>query len=263
MSYENRYSYIPKIVLITGATGDFGAAFAHRYAALGCKLVLHGRSAEKTKVLAQELSSEYKVSVYEMVFDISDKEAMKKAFSSLPSDFADIDVLVNNAGLALGLEPAYKCSVEDWETMIEVNNLALVRMSRLVLEGMAQRKKGHIVNISSTAANYPYPGGNVYCATKAFVKQFSLALRADLAGTNIRVTNIEPGMVETQFSKVRFKGNDEKAGNVYAKTKNIHAEDIAEAVVWVTTLPPEMNINRMEIMPTVQSFGSNPVERFD
>lgn len=259
MSYEARHPYVPKIVLITGATGDFGTAFAKRYAALGAKLILVARDAGKLDALCAQLETP----IHKCVFDITDKQAMIDAFALIPQDFKTIDLLINNAGLALGLEPSYKCDIEDWEAMIAVNNMALVRMSRLVLSGMAERKCGHIVNIGSTAGSYPYPGGNVYCATKAFVKQFSLSLRADLAGTNIRVTNIEPGMVETQFSLVRFKGDVQKAHSVYANTNTINADDIAEAVVWSTTLPPKFNINRMEIMPTVQSFGSLVTERFD
>lgn len=259
MTYDNRHPYVPKIVLITGATGDFGKAFVQRYAKLGAKLVLVGRDAKKMDVLCAELETP----VHSCVFDITDKKAMQEAFTAIPREFQDIDLLINNAGLALGLEPSHKCDIEDWETMISVNNTALVRMTRLVLTGMVERKSGHIVNIGSIAGNYAYPGANVYGGTKAFVKQFSMNLRADLIGTNIRVTNIEPGTIETQFSTVRFKGDTEKAKSVYAKTRNMHAEDVAEAVVWSTTLPPYFNVNRMEIMPTVQSFGSLPIERFD
>lgn len=261
--YEKRYAHIPNIVLITGATGDFGKAFAHRFAALGSKLVLVGRNAEKLSDLSDDLRGQYKVKTHECAFDIQDKAAMVAALDGIPAEFQDIDLLINNAGLALGLEPAQECDLEDWETMIAVNNMALVRMTRLVIGGMAERKCGHIINIGSTAGNYPYPGGNVYCATKAFVKQFSLSLRGDLQGTNVRVTNIEPGAIETQFSKVRFKGDDVRADAVYANTNNMNAEDIAEAIVWSATLPPYFNVNRMEIMPTVQSFAPNPIERFD
>ncbi len=263
MTYENRHSHIPKIVMITGASGDFGRAFAHRFAALGSDLILIGRSNDKIAQLADEVTEAHGVSIHQSVFDITDKAGMVAAYDAIPSEFRDIELLVNNAGLALGLDPAHQCDLEDWETMISVNNMALIRMTRLVLGGMAERKCGHIVNIGSTAGNYPYPGGNVYCATKAFVKQFSLSLRADLQGTNIRVTNIEPGMIETQFSKVRFKGDADKAAGVYANTRNMTADDVAESVVWCATLPPYFNVNRLEIMPTVQSFGPNPVERFD
>lgn len=263
MTYENRYPYVPKAVLITGATGDFGTAFAKRFAQLGAKLILVGRNQDKLSNLSALLEKEHKAKIHTSAYDITDKTAMTEAFKAIPADFQDIDLLINNAGLGLGLEPAHKCNIEDWETMIAVNNTALVRLTRLVLTGMAERKAGHIVNIGSTAGNYPYPGGNVYGATKAFVKQFALNLRADLVGTNIRVTNIEPGMIQTQFSTVRFKGDAEKARKVYANTANMNADDIAEAVVWSATLPPYFNVNRMEIMPTVQSFSPFSIERFD
>ncbi len=262
--YSERYSYRPKTVLITGATGDFGKAFAHRFADLGANLILFARNTEKAAALKQELSDVYgDIGIHTCVFDIKDKAAMIKAIETLPQELKAIDLLINNAGLALGLEPAYECDLADWEEMIAVNNTALVRMTRFILPLMVEQSGGHIINIGSTAGNYPYPGGNGYCATKAFVKQFSLSIRADLQGTNIRVSNIEPGLTETQFSTVRFKGNASKAKSVYANTKNMRAEDIAEAVVWTACLPPYFNINRMEIMPTVQSFASNPVERFD
>lgn len=253
--------YKPKIVCITGATGDFGRAFAHRFNDLGCNLILLGRNLEKLQSLQNELGETHKNEHHIGVCEMSDRASIEMCFENIPEKFRDIDLLINNAGLALGLEPAQECSLDDWENMIDVNNKALVTMSRLVLGGMSARKKGHIINIGSTAGNYPYPGGNVYCASKAFVKQFSLALRADLQGTNIRVTNIEPGMVETQFSKVRFKGDEHAADQVYANTKPLSAEDVAESVVWAATLPPHFNVNRLEIMPTVQSFGPLPVER--
>ncbi|MCD8563348.1 MAG: SDR family NAD(P)-dependent oxidoreductase [Alphaproteobacteria bacterium] len=254
----NTLAYLPKTVLITGATGDFGRAFAHKFKKAGCRLVLAGRNAEKLEALEAELGDETYVGIAEM----SDTPSIKTFIQNIPDDFKDIDLLINNAGLALGLDPAPKASLDDWANMIDVNAKGLVAMSRLVLEGMAARKRGHIVNIGSTAGNYPYPGGNVYCASKAFVKMFSLAIRADLAGTNIRVTNIEPGMVETQFSAVRFKGDSAKAASVYADTKPLTPDDIAESVFWAATLPPHVNINRIEVMPTVQSFGPLPVERF-
>lgn len=259
MTCEQRDSYRPETVLITGTTGDFGRAFARRFAALGCRLVLIGRDLKKLHDLAEGLEAP----TYISAFDMRDKDLMRDALENLPPEFTGIDLLINNAGLALGIDPAYACDIEDWETMIEVNTMGVVRMTRLVIGGMADRKKGHIINIGSIAGSYPYPGGNVYCATKAFVKQFSLALRADLQGTNIRVTNIEPGMIETQFSRVRFKGDVDKASAVYANTNNMNADDVAEAVVWSATLPPYFNVNRMEIMPTVQSFGPLPIERFD
>lgn len=257
------YPYKPKCVMITGATGDFGRAFVDRFAATGARLVLAGRSGEKLAVMQQELRDKHDIKAHAAIFDMEDKSAMEQAFLNIPDSFKDVDLLINNAGLALGLDKAHEADINDWETMVSVNCTALVRMTRLILPGMAMRKRGHVINIGSIAGNYPYPGGNVYCASKAFVKQFSLAIRGDLQGTNVRVTNIEPGAVETQFSKVRFKGDDEKASAVYENTKNLQAEDIAEAVFWSATLPEHVNVNRLEVMSSTQSFGPNPIERFD
>ncbi len=252
-------SYVPQTVLITGATGDFGMAFAQRFAVLGSKLILIGRNIEKLEVLQKELETKTHIAA----FDMQDKNGMEEAVLNIPDEFRGIELLINNAGLALGLDPAQNCEIEDWETMIAVNNTALVQMTRLILPIMVENKKGHIINIGSIAGNYYYPGGNVYCATKAFVKQFSMCLRADLTGTKVRVTNIEPGSIQTQFSEVRFKGDKAKADAVYANTNNMTAEDVAEAVTWSACLPPHFNVNRMEIMPTVQSFGPLTMERFD
>ena len=256
-------SYTPKTVMITGATSDFGAAFADRFAALGANLVLGARNEEKLETIITDLKSKHPdITITPMICDMSSSDDICAAFADLESNAQNIDLLINNAGGALGLEPSHKADIGDWETMIDVNNKGLVVMSRLVLGGMTRRKKGHIINIGSVAGNYAYPGGNVYCAVKAFTKQFSLALRADLSGTNVRVTNIEPGLVKTSFSEKRFKGDKEKADAVYANTTNITADDIAEGVVWAACLPERMNINRMEIMPTTQSFGPLTVERF-
>ena len=244
--------HIPKTVLITGATGDFGKAFATRFAALGCNLILHGR--DRTKVDA--LCALYQ-NAQGLVFDIADKKAMIDAVKSLPQ----VDLLINNAGLALGLERGHEASLDDWETMIEVNVTALSRMTRLVVEGMAARKSGHIINIGSTAGTYPYRGASVYGATKAFVKQFSLALRADFSTLGIRVTNVEPAQVETQFSTVRFKGDEGRAKGVYDGTVSLKAGDIAESVVWAATLPPHVNINRLEVMATTQYPAGLAMER--
>ncbi|MGE4314192.1 MAG: SDR family NAD(P)-dependent oxidoreductase [Pseudobdellovibrionaceae bacterium] len=240
-------------VLITGATGDFGKAFAARFIARGDHVILHGRSADKLAALQQELDGNTST----LCFDVTDADAVAKAMKGLPA----IDVLINNAGGALGLDKAQDADLADWETMVEMNVLGLLRVTNPILKTMAERKKGLIINIGSIAGTYPYPGGHVYCATKAFVRQFSLAMRADLSGTHIRVTNIEPGMVETQFSLMRFKGDSEKAASVYANTTPLTADDIAETVFWVASLPPHVNINALEIMPTVQSFGPLPVER--
>lgn len=250
--------YKPECVLITGASGDFGKAFARRFSALGCKLVLHGRDAHKIDMLQKELGGD----THAVIFDMTDKSAMKAAINALPDAFNEIDLLINNAGLALGLDKAQEADLEDWEQMINVDVLGLIRMTRFIIEGMTERKRGHIINIGSTAGNYPYAGGNVYCAAKAFVKQFSLSVRADLVGTNVRVTNLEPAQVETQFSTVRFKGDASRAASVYANTKSLSAEDVAEAAIWAATLPPHVNINRLEIMPTMQYPAGLAVERF-
>lgn len=248
--------YRPDIVLITGATGDFGKAFAARFAAIGSKLVLHGRDARKVEALCAQYPNARGI-----VFDMADKEAMRAALAALPDDFKNIDLLVNNAGLALGLDKAYEADPDDWERMIDIDVKGLSLITNIIVRGMADRQKGHIVNIGSTAGNYAYAGGNVYGAAKAFVKQFSLNLRADLTGTNIRVTNIEPGQVETQFSTVRFKGDEARAKSVYAGTQSLTAADVAEAVFWAATLPAHVNVNRLEIMPTCQSFAGLSVER--
>lgn len=248
----------PACVLITGATGDFGRAFAARFAAIGSKIIVHGRDAAKVEAVVKGLS----VPAYGMVCDITDTAAIAAAVAAIPPEFSDIDLLVNNAGGALGLEQAHEAKLEDWDAMIDMNVRGLVHMTRHLLPRMVAAKRGHIVNIGSTAGNWPYPGGHVYCASKAFVRQFSLAVRADLQGTNVRVSNVEPGMVETQFSLARFKGDEARAKAVYANTTPLKAEDIAEAIFWCATLPPHMNVNSIEIMPTTQSFSPLAVERF-
>jgi len=254
---HNYETYVPKCVLITGATGGFGTAFAQRFAALGSKIIVHGRNADKVNALCESLETQ----TCPLLFDICDKEGSTEAIKNIPAEFQNIDLLINNAGGALGLDKAQEANIEDWENMIEMNNTSLVRITRLVLEGMASRQKGHIINIGSIAGNWPYPGGNVYNAVKAFVKMFSLSIRSDLQGTNVRVTNIEPGMAETPFSVARFKGDEEKAASVYAGTTPLTAEDVAETVTWTATLPEHVNINTLEVMPTKQSFGALQVER--
>jgi 3-hydroxy acid dehydrogenase/malonic semialdehyde reductase len=254
--------YVPETVLITGATGGFGTAFAERFAALGSRLVLTGRDQDKLNALAARLQAEHGTQSRLLRFDVRDRKAVEAAFNALPPPFADIDLLINNAGLALGQDPAQVSNVDDWEVMIDTNDKALAVVTGLLLPRLVARGHGHIVNISSTAASYPYPGGHVYCASKAFVTQFSLALRADLIGTGVRVTSVEPGMVaETEFSLVRFKGDAERAAKVYANTTPLTGADVAEAVVWCATLPPHFNVNRVEIMPTTQGPGALAVHR--
>ena len=246
------------IILVTGATAGFGEGIARRFVENGHKVIATGRRKERLDVLKDELGD----NLLPLQLDVRNRAAIEEALANLPAEWRNIDILVNNAGLALGLEPAHKASVEDWETMIDTNNKGLVYMTRAVLPGMVERNRGHIINIGSTAGSWPYAGGNVYGATKAFVQQFSLNLRTDLHGTAVRVTNIEPGLVGgTEFSNVRFKGDDDKAGKTYENTEALTPEDVTEAVWWVATLPKHVNINTLEMMPVCQSFAGLSVHR--
>jgi len=213
--------------------------------------VLAGRRTDRLDALKSELGG----NAHALTLDIQDRDAVAAAIDGLPADFAAIDVLVNNAGLALGLDAAPSANLDDWDTMIDTNIKGLTYCTRAVLPGMKARGRGHVINIGSVAGTYPYPGGNVYGATKAFVHQFSLNLRADLVADNIRVTSVEPGLAETEFSLVRFKGDADKAKGPYAGLKPLTGDDIAEAVHWVATLPDHVNINLVELMPTRQAFG--------
>jgi 3-hydroxy acid dehydrogenase/malonic semialdehyde reductase len=240
------------IVLVTGATAGFGAAIARLFARDGARIIAVGRRAERLEALRAELGQD---KVLPVVLDVRDTAAIATAIGSLPAEWAEIDLLVNNAGLALGLEPAQRASLSDWETMIDTNTKGLVAMTHAVLPGMVARDRGHVVNIGSTAGEWPYPGGNVYGATKAFVRQFSLNLRADLFGTRVRVTDIEPGLVGgTEFSNIRF-GDDAKAAAVYQGADALTPDDIADAVHWVASRPARVNINTLQLMPVSQSFG--------
>ncbi len=245
-------------VLITGATAGFGEAMARRFVRDGHRVIAAGRRADRLEALARDLGE----ALLAFPLDVTDAAATAALPGSLPERWQTIDVLVNNAGLALGTAPAFQASLEDWDTMVATNVAGLIRLTHALLPGMVARDRGHIVNLSSTAATYPYPGGNVYGATKAFVTQFSLNLKADLAGTGVRVTNLEPGLVGgSEFSRVRFGGDAEKAAAVYAGTTPLSPEDIAEAVAWVVNLPRHVNINRMEMMPTCQAPGPLLVKR--
>ena len=248
-----------QIAFITGATSGFGAACARQFAAHGWRLIVCGRRQDRLEALRAELAAT--VPVHAVALDVRDEAAVNAAIANLPAEFAEVDVLVNNAGLALGLEPAHQCTMTDWQQMVDTNIKGLLYCTRAVLPGMVARDRGHIVNIGSVASNYPYPGGNVYGATKAFVRQFSLNLRADLLGTRVRVTNIEPGMAETEFSLVRFKGENTKSAQVYAGTQPLQAEDIADVVYWATTRPAHVNINTLEVMPVCQAFGPFAISR--
>ncbi len=249
----------PEIALITGASAGFGAAIARRFVAEGCKVIVTGRRADRLDALRVDLGADR---VLPLTVDIRDRAALEQALSTLPAPFAAVDVLVNNAGLALGLDPAQSASLDDWDVMVDTNVKGVLYATRMMLPGMIARGRGHIVMLGSTAAEFPYPGGNVYGATKAFVHQFSLNLRADLLGTPIRVTDIQPGLCGgTEFSGVRFKGDEAKAAAVYAGTEPIQPEDIAEAVWWVAALPRHVNINTLQMMPVCQAFGPLAVKR--
>ena len=248
----------PMTVLVTGATAGFGEATAERFARDGARLVVAGRRADRLEALAKRLSSS--ASVHPLALDVRDRAAVEKAIATLPADFARVDVLVNNAGLALGLEPAHRASLDEWEQMIDTNNRGLVVMTRQVIPGMVERGRGHVVNLGSVAGTYPYPGGNVYGATKAFVHQFSLNLRADLVGSGVRVTCVEPGMADTEFSVVRF-GDAEKAKAVYQGVSPLVGADVADAIHWVVTRPPHVNVNVLELMCEQQAFAPFAVKR--
>lgn len=247
-----------KTILVTGATAGFGAAFARRFVADGHRVIATGRRVERLAALAAELGER----LLPVALDVTDKAKVAGFVDSLPEAWRRIDVLVNNAGLALGLTPAWEAELDDWDTMIATNVTGLMHVTRAILPGMVERNEGIILNLGSVAGVYPYPGGHVYGASKAFVQQFSLNLRADLVGKNIRVTDIEPGMVQgSEFSKVRFSGDDNKAAAVYAGTNAMVPEDIAETAAWIISLPPHMNINRIEMMPTCQASGPFAVKR--
>jgi 3-hydroxy acid dehydrogenase/malonic semialdehyde reductase len=243
-------------VLVTGATAGFGTAIARRFAAEGYRVIGTGRRKERLQALQKDLDA-----FLPLPLDVRNRTAVEEAFSSLPADFAAVDVLVNNAGLALGIGPAHTAKLDDWETMVDTNIKGLMYCTRAVLPGMVARNRGHIINMGSTARQFPYPGGNTYGATKAFVQQFSLNLRADLLGTAVRVTNIEPGLCGgTEFSHVRL-GDDAKAADVYAGTDPLTADDIADAVFWAASRPARVNINLVQMMPVCQAFGPLAVHR--
>ncbi|WP_413738912.1 bifunctional NADP-dependent 3-hydroxy acid dehydrogenase/3-hydroxypropionate dehydrogenase YdfG [Sodalis sp. RH21] len=246
------------IIFVTGATAGFGETITRRFIREGHKVIATGRRQERL----DELKAELGAALYPVKLDVRDRDGIAAAVAALPPEWREVDVLVNNAGLALGMEPAQKANLDDWETMIDTNNKGLVYMTRALLPGMVERKRGHVVNLGSTAGRWPYAGGNVYGATKAFTRQFSLNLRTDLVGTKVRVTDIEPGLVGgTEFSAVRFKGDGDKVSNTYKNADPLMPEDIAEAIYWVATLPAHVNINVLEMMPVNQSFAGLSVHR--
>jgi 3-hydroxy acid dehydrogenase/malonic semialdehyde reductase len=247
-----------RIALVTGATSGFGAAVARRLLAAGAKVIATGRRADRLASLAADAPEGQ---IFTLPLDIRQVDAGQKLLAALPEPFRAIDIVFNNAGLALGLEPAQRANLDDWETMIETNVAGVVRIAHAVLPGMVERNKGHLINMASVAASYPYPGGNVYGGTKAFVRQFSLGLRADLLGTKVKVTSVEPGMCETEFSVVRFNGNADAAAKVYAGTHSLSADDVAQTIEAVLRLPEHLNVNTIEIMPVSQAFSPFAVAR--
>lgn len=244
-----------KIVLITGATSGIGLACARKFAENGDKLILTGRNGQRLAEVRKELT-DTGAEVLTLVFDVRNREAAIKALSELPQKWQEIDVLVNNAGLALGLEPEYEGNFDDWETMIDTNIKGLLTMTRCVVPGMVQRNRGHIINIGSVAGDAAYSGGNVYCATKAAVKVLTDGLRIDVANSNVRVTNLKPGLVETNFSNTRFHGDHERAANVYKGIKPLKGEDIADVAVYAANAPEHVQIAEVLILATHQASGS-------
>ncbi|MDQ7981150.1 bifunctional NADP-dependent 3-hydroxy acid dehydrogenase/3-hydroxypropionate dehydrogenase YdfG [Paraburkholderia sp. SARCC-3016] len=246
------------IVFVTGASAGFGAAIARAFVKGGHRVVATARRKDRLDALARELGE----NLLPLQLDVRDRAAVQALSGALPDGFAAVDVLVNNAGLALGLEPAHRADLDDWETMIDTNCKGLVQVTRALLPGMVARNRGHVINLGSVASSWPYAGGDVYGATKAFVAQFSLNLRADLTGTAVRVTDIQPGLCGgTEFSNVRFRGDDVKAAGVYKDMQPLTAEDIAESIFWVATRPAHVNINSIELMPVAQSFAGLSVHR--
>ncbi len=247
-------------VFITGATSGFGEACARRFAEAGWSLVLTGRREDRLTALAEELGKQTKV--HTLVLDVRDRKAMEDAIGNLPPEFAKLTGLINNAGLALGVDPAPKCDLDDWDTMVDTNVKGLMYSTRLLLPRLIAHGRGaSIVNLGSVAGNYPYPGSHVYGATKAFVKQFSLNLRCDLQGTGVRVTNLEPGLCESEFSLVRFGGDQARYDATYAGAEPIQPQDIADTIFWIMNTPAHVNINSLELMPVTQSWAGFAIER--
>ncbi len=241
-----------KIVLITGATSGIGLACARKFAVNGDKLILTGRNEHRLAELKKELATD----VLTVAFDVRDRKKAQQYISGLPDEWQKIDVLVNNAGLALGLEPEYEGNMDDWETMIDTNIKGLLTMTRLIVPGMVERNSGHIINVGSVAGDAAYAGGNVYCATKAAVKALTDGLRIDVANTAIRVTNLKPGLVETNFSNIRFKGDEERAAKLYTGIKPLTGDDIADVAVYAANAPEHVQIAEVLILATHQASGS-------
>jgi len=247
----------PAIVFVTGASSGFGAATVRRFASAGARVIAAARRMDRLDDLATELGPQ----ILPVALDVRDRDAVFAAAALLPPEFAAVDVLVNNAGLALGLGPAQDADLDEWDQMIDTNCKGLAYCTRAILPGMVARRRGHVINLGSVAGSYPYPGGNAYGGSKAFVHQFSLNLRSDLHGTGVRVTCVEPGMADTEFSTVRFGGDKTAADAVYAGMQPMTGDDIAEAIYWAAAQPPHVNVNRIELMATAQSFAPFQVAR--
>jgi 3-hydroxy acid dehydrogenase/malonic semialdehyde reductase len=248
------------VVFVTGASVGIGAAIARRFAREGARLVLSARRRDKLEALAKELPAG--IETHLVTLDVRNAAAVQATFDSLPAPFRDVSILVNNAGLVLGLDKAQDAKLADWDVVVDTNVKGVLHCTRAVLPGMIARDRGHVINLGSVAGSYPYPGGNVYGATKAFVESFSLNLRADLLGSRVRVTNIEPGMVsDTEFSTVRFRGDEAQAKKVYEGVRALGPDDVAESVVWCAMQPPHVNVNRLELMPVMQAFAGFAVKR--
>ena len=245
-----------KVVLITGASSGIGASCAHYFAQAGARLILSARRKEKLAVLSEKLQQTYSTDTWLLPLDVQQAETVTSAIAGLPADLQAIDVLINNAGLSRGLDKQYEAPLQDWEEMIDTNVKGLLYMTRAIAPGMVKRGAGHVINVGSIAARYTYPGGSVYCATKAAVKVLTEGLKIDLLGTPIRVTNIEPGLVETEFSDVRFRGDTDRAKSVYSGMTALTPDDIADSILFAATRPPHVNISEIYLIPTDQSSGT-------
>lgn len=248
--------HMNKTVLITGASSGIGAGCARKFASQGVRVILNARSADKLESLAGELKDEYNADCFVMPFDVCDRKAAAEALEALPEEWKSIDILINNAGLAVGVDKEHEGSIDEWDIVIDTNIKALLSMTRLVVPGMVERGRGHIINIGSIAGDAAYPGGSVYCATKAAVKALSDGLRIDLVDTPLRVTNIKPGLVETNFSVVRFRGDKDRADNVYKGIKALTGDDIAEVAYFAASAPEHMQVAEILVMPTNQATGT-------
>ncbi|MEH1781977.1 MAG: SDR family oxidoreductase [Nostoc sp.] len=245
-----------QIILITGASSGIGTACARIFAGAGAKLILAARRLERLQQLADTLNKDFSTEIHLLQLDVRDRSAVESAIATLPPAWADIDILINNAGLSRGLDKLHEGSFQDWEDMIDTNVKGLLYLSRYVVPGMVSRDRGHVVNLGSIAGHQTYPGGNVYCATKAAVRAISEGLKQDLLGTHVRVTSVDPGMVETEFSEVRFHGNTERANKVYEGVTPLTADDVADVIFFCVTRSPHVNINEVVLMPVDQASAT-------